>query len=90
MVSSLPPNHDTLVSCADYLFLNFSTVLLPVQPTALIFAYILIADLLGQLGSRATSDARLAIEDELFVGRGFREAELVLKLMRWHEQSIWS
>lgn len=66
-----------------------STVLLPIHPAASILGHIGIANLLCKIGSSTTPYTGLAVEYNLFIGRGLAETKAVLKLILGKKQGIW-
>lgn len=71
-----------------FLLLNLATILLPVEPATRIFRDIRVANLLSQLSGGAASHTGFAVEDQLLISFWFGEAEFILELVTWHEQSI--
>jgi hypothetical protein len=64
------------------------TILLPIHPAPFILRNILIPNLLRQRRGRRAPDARFAVENQLFVHRGFAETEAVLELFFGQEHGV--
>jgi hypothetical protein len=67
---------------------SLPAILLPIHPAPLILRNVLITHLLRQRRSRRAPDARFAVENQLFVHRGFAETEAVLELFFGQEHGV--